>query len=132
MKASLTNYRQSPRKVRLVANAVKGKGVVEADAVLSYMIKRGADPIKKLLKSAVTNAVLGGASEETLIIKNIEVNKGIVMKRSMPRAMGSSAPINKRTSHVTVTLAQSSAKVVKKTVGKSFKGKVSKGNINKK
>jgi large subunit ribosomal protein L22 len=128
MKASLKNYRQSPRKVRLVANAVKGKAVVEADAVLSYMIKRGAEPIKKLIKSAVTNAVLAGANADTLVVKNIEVNKGFVLKRAMPRAMGSSSPINKRTSHVTVTLAQADAKKAKKSVGKSFKGKVSKGN----
>lgn len=128
MKASLTNYRQSPRKLRLVVNAVKGKSIADADATLSYMIKRGADPIKKLIKSAVSNAVLKGASADSLIVKNIEVNKGLVMKRAMPRAMGSSSPINKRTSHVTVTLAESAGKKAKKVVGKSYKGKVSKGN----
>ena len=106
MKASLTNYRQSPRKVRLVTEAVKGKRVADADVVLSYMPKRAAEPIQKLIKSAVSNAVNLGATLENLVIKNIEVNKGFVIKRSMPRAMGVAKPINKRTSHVDVTLAE--------------------------
>ena len=61
MKATLTNYRQSPRKVRLVAHAVKGKSVEQAEVELSYMPKRAADPIKKLIKSAVANAANAAA-----------------------------------------------------------------------
>ncbi len=106
MKASLTNYRQSPRKVRLVTEAVKGKYVSDADVVLSYMPKRAAEAIQKLIKSAAANAVNLGAAVENLVIKNIEVNKGFVIKRSMPRAMGVAKPINKRTSHVDVVLAE--------------------------
>ena len=108
MKASLSNYRQSPRKVRLVANAVKGKSISVADVVLSHMPKRAAEPMQKLLKSATANAVIKGASEGSLVVKNIEVNKGIVMKRFMPRAQGRSSKINKRTSHITVTLEEKS------------------------
>lgn len=117
MKASLTNYRQSPRKVRLVTEAVKGKRVADADIVLSYMPKRAAEPIQKLIKSAASNAVNLGATLENLVIKNIEVNKGFVIKRSMPRAMGVAKPINKRTSHVDVTLVEIApvAKKVKNT-----------------
>ncbi len=114
MKATLTNYRQSPRKVRLVANAVKGKSVADADITLAYMVKRGALPMAKLIKSAAANAVQAGADVTTLMIKNVEVNKGIVLKRSMPRAMGIAKPINKRSSHVTVTLAQIVPKAMKK------------------
>ena len=114
MKATLTNYKQSPRKVRLVANAVKGKSVADADTTLSYMVKRGALPMQKLIKSAAANAVVAGADVSTLVVKNVEVNKGLVMKRSMPRAMGRATPINKRLSHVTVTLAQAAPKQVKK------------------
>lgn len=110
MKASLTNYRQSPRKVRLVANAVKGKSLADADVTLAYMVKRGALPMQKLIKSAAANAVVAGADAATLVIKNIEVNKGLVLKRSMPRAQGRATPINKRTSHITVTLAQAAPK----------------------
>lgn len=114
MKASLKNYRQSPRKVRLVAGAVKGKSVTDADAVLAYMPKRGALPMQKLIQSAVANAELQGAKREDLIVKNIEVNKGLVMKRFMPRAFGRGAPIMKRTSHVAVELAEKPVKKAKK------------------
>ena len=106
MKAYLPNYRQSPRKVRLVARAVSGKKVVDAVTILSFMPKRAAEPIMKLINSAVANS---GLPREELIVKNIEVNKGLVMKRSMPRARGSAFPINKRTSHVLVTLAAKNA-----------------------
>ncbi len=115
MKATLTNYRQSPRKVRLVANAVKGKSVKEADVVLAYMVKRGALPMQKLIKSAAANAATAGADVDALVVKNVEVNKGLVMKRSLPRAMGRATPINKRLSHVTVTLATAAPKKAKKS-----------------
>lgn len=118
MKATLSNYRQSPRKVRLVANAVKGKSVADADIALSYLVKRGAEPIQKLIKSAAANAATAGADISTLMVKNVEVNKGLVLKRSIPRAMGRATPINKRTSHVTVTLAQIVPKDTKKRVTK--------------
>ena len=106
MKASLPNYRQSPRKVRLVAKSVRGKKLIEAVTILSFMPKRAAEPIMKLINSAAANS---GLPREELIVKNIEVNKGVVMKRSMPRARGSAFPINKRTSHVLVTLASKNA-----------------------
>ncbi|MCC6198952.1 50S ribosomal protein L22 [Candidatus Nomurabacteria bacterium] len=110
MKASLKHYRQSPRKVRLVANAVKGKSVPHADAVLSFMPKRAAEPVRKLIASAAANAIVQGADADRLIVKNVEVNKGLVMRRFMPRAQGSAKPINKRTSHVLVTLAEAASK----------------------
>jgi large subunit ribosomal protein L22 len=113
MKASLKNYRQSPRKVRLVANAVKGKTIASADAVLSFMPKRAAEPMRKLIQSAAANAQVQGTSTETLVVKNVEVNKGIVMRRWMPRAQGRATPINKRTSHVLVTLAEGVPKAKK-------------------
>lgn len=101
MKASIKNYRQSPRKVRLVADSVRGKSVAQAINILNFMPKRAALPIKKLIDSAVANS---GLSAGELIVKNVEVNKGLVMRRFMPRARGSAFPINKRTSHVLVTL----------------------------
>ena len=121
MKASLPNYRQSPRKVRLVAGAVKGKTVAAADATLTYMPKRAAEPIRKLIASAVANATIAGAQPEHLVVKNIEVNKGIVMRRYMPRAQGSAKPINKRSSHVHVTLAEVAPKAKAKKVSKKSK-----------
>ena len=57
MKAVLKNYRQAPRKVRLVADSIKGKSVVQAQTELDYLVKRASLPMKKLLESAVANAV---------------------------------------------------------------------------
>ncbi len=110
MKAFLKNYRQSPRKVRLVAGLVKGKDVSEAISKLDFLVKRGSGPIKKLLLSAVANAKQIGLEKENLFIKELRVDKGIVMKRMMPAAMGSGHRINKRTSHITLVLAEKVAK----------------------
>ncbi len=103
MKASLSNYRQSPRKVRLIASLVKGKSVPEALSTLQFLIKRGSAPVKKVIESAAANTRI---PREDLMVKKITVNKGIVLKRSMPRARGSAFPIKKRTSHIDVELAQ--------------------------
>jgi len=106
MKAFLKNYRQSPRKVRLVAGLVKGKNVTQAVAELGFLPKRAGFPIRKLILSAVANAKGMGADADNLFIKELRVDKGIVMKRMMPAAMGSGHRINKRTSHVNVLLAE--------------------------
>ena len=106
MKAFLKNYRQSPRKVRLVASLVKGKGVAAALAELEFLPKRASLPIRKLLLSAVGNAKNMGIEMDTLFIKELRVDKGIVMKRMMPAAMGSGHRINKRTSHLNILLAE--------------------------
>lgn len=109
MKSYLSNYRQSPRKVRLLADLVRGKNVNRAIDELSFTFKRGSLPMIKVIKSAIQNAVHNNqANPETLIIKDIQVNKGLVMKRMMPRARGSAFQILKRTSHVSVVLADPS------------------------
>jgi large subunit ribosomal protein L22 len=102
--AKLSNYRQSPRKVRVVANLVKGKKVPEAVNELTFLAKRAGDPLMKLINSAVANAKNMSIDAETLFVKDIRIDKGVVMKRSMPRARGRAFPINKRTSHVLVVL----------------------------
>jgi len=106
MKAYLKNYRQTPRKVRLVAGLIKGKDVTRALVELNFLAKRAGDPINKLLLSAISNAKQMGIEKENLFIKEIRVDKGIVMKRMMPAAMGTGHRINKRTSHVTLVLAE--------------------------
>ena len=113
MKAKLSNYRQSPRKVRLVTDLVKGKKVSDALVQLSFVPKRASLPVEKLVRSALANALGKDANE--LVISNIEVNEGAVLKRIMPRAQGSASRINKRTSHVTVTLSEVEEKKPKKT-----------------
>lgn len=105
VKARLTNYRQSPRKVRLVAELIKGKSVKEALAQLSFLNKAAALPIKKLLLSAVSNAKNGPKIDEAdLVVKNVTVDKGMVMRRFMPRAFGRAYPVRKKMSHVDLTL----------------------------
>jgi len=105
MKATLKNYRQSPRKVRLIADLVRGKSVPDALKALTFVEKRAAGPFAKVISSAAANAKENGANPDALIIKEVAVNKGEVFKRFMPRARGSASPINKRNSHISVVLA---------------------------
>ena len=105
--ATLKTYRQSPRKVRLAADLIKGKSVLMALAQLKFLSKRASLPIEKLLNSAIANAEHNfGATRADLMVKDIRVDKGIVFRRSMPRARGSASPIRKRTSHITIVLGK--------------------------
>lgn len=105
MKAILKDYRQSPRKVRLLADLVRGKKVADALATLQFIDKRAAGPFSKVIQSAVANAKQAGADQTKLFIKNVTVDKASTLKRSMPRARGSASRINKRNSHITVELS---------------------------
>ena len=125
MKAFLKNYRQSPRKVRLVAGLIKGKRVADAFVYLNALPKRASLPVHNLLASAVANAKNMGIDTENLIVENVTVNKGLVMKRSIPRARGSASRINKRTSHIALTLKEN-------TVAKKVKVAKAEKVINKK
>jgi len=104
MKATLKNYRQSPRKVRLIADLVRGKKADEALKLLQFVDKRAAGPFAKVIRSAMANATQAGASVDTLTITKVTVDKGPTYKRFMPRARGSASRINKRNSHITVEL----------------------------
>ncbi len=104
MKAFLKNYRQSPRKVRLVADLVRGKKVNDALQSLTFVNKRASEPFSKLIRSAVANAKTEGKDATSLVIKKVVVDKGTVLKRFMPRARGSASRINKRNSHIMVEL----------------------------
>jgi large subunit ribosomal protein L22 len=106
MKAFLKNYRQSPRKVRLLADLVRGKSVADALTTLQFVDKRAADPFAKVIKSAVANAKDQDKNTEKLFVKTVAVNKGTVLKRFMPRARGSASRINKRNSHISVELGE--------------------------
>lgn len=103
--ATLSSYRQSPRKVRLVANLVKGKSVEMALLELGHRSKRAAPVFEKLIRSALANAKALGMNENVLMVKDIRVDKGPVLKRSMPRAQGRAFPIHKHTSHIRVVLS---------------------------
>ena len=103
--AELKNYRQAPRKVRLVADTVRGKKVTDALDTLTFVNKRASDPVKKLIESAVANATHNHSlAVEDLYITEIRVDDGVTLHRYRPRARGRSAPIRKRTSRVTVIL----------------------------
>lgn len=107
MKAYLKNYRQSPRKVRLVADLVRGKRVDRALMSLRFLTKRAAEPVKSLIETAMANAGVEATQKpERFYIREIRVDEGITMKRYMPRARGSAAPIRKRLSHIAVALAE--------------------------
>jgi len=106
MKAFLKNYRQSPRKVRLLADLVRGKSVADALTTLQFVDKRAAEPFAKVIKSAVANAKDQDKNTDKLFVKTVAVNKGIVLKRFMPRARGSASRINKRNSHISVELGE--------------------------
>lgn len=134
--AQLKNYRQSPRKVRLVANYVKGKKVADAVARLSLLPKRASDPVKKLIASAIANAKNLGYAESGLVVKNLTVDGGVTMMRRMERARGRAFPIRKKTSHLLVTLEtvenltetkkETKKETVKKVVKKESKPKAKK------
>ena len=121
VKARLGDLRISPRKVRLVTDLLRHKTFLEAVKVLTFLNKKSAKPILKLLNSAAANARNNFQLEpEAMNIKAITVNAGRVMQRYMPRAQGRAFPINHRTSIVEVILAVNS-KASKGTSVKSWK-----------
>ena len=103
--AHLNELRISPRKVRLVAGLIRGKSVVHARQQLNFLPKRSAEPVLKLLNSAVANAKNNfKISESILYVEKIYVNQGKVLKRGLPRAFGRTSPIQKKNSRVTLML----------------------------
>lgn len=106
--------RQSPYKMRLVIDQIRGKSVNDALALLTFSKKRAAKQIEKTLRSAVANAEQAaresGESIDTdrLYVKHAIVNEGMKLKRFMPAAMGRATPIHKRTSHVEIIVAERS------------------------
>ena len=108
--AKVSFVRITPRKMGLIADEVRGKGINEALTYLRFSPrKRTAGVIFTLLKSAVANADQkgkGAVDVDTLFVKTILVGQGTTLKRFRPRAKGSAFRINKKTSHISVTLAE--------------------------
>ncbi len=103
--AKLNYLRISPRKVRLVANLIKGMAVKDARAQLAFIPQNASRPLLKLLNSAVANAEHNSKLlSDNLYIKTITVNAGPTLKRVQPRAMGRAYVIRKRSSHVNLIL----------------------------
>lgn len=107
-RCSVKDIQMSPRKMRVVANMVRGAGVEEALASLKLMPKKAAGIIAKAVESATANAVDKSGDEvdvDQLRIALITVDGGPIIKRWMPRAMGRANRINHRTSHLTVVVS---------------------------
>lgn len=106
---AVTKYiRSSPYKLRLVADLIRGMPVVEAERILDFSSKAAAETIRKTLDSAVANSENGrlGLSADELYVSEIYVDEGPIMKRWQPRARGRATRIRKRSSHLTVKLAE--------------------------
>lgn len=106
---ALSRYvRQSPRKLRAVADLVRGLNVEKALDILHFSVKRPAIPVEKALRSAIANfraAEPASARTEELFVESIAVDEGPTLKRYRPRAMGRATQILKRSSHLKVVLA---------------------------
>ncbi len=105
--ATLQYLHMAPRKVRLVADVIRGLSVNEAEAQLLYHARRAAKPLLKLLRSASANAKVKKMDMDRLIVSRITVDQGPMLKRSLPRAMGRATPLQKKMSHIVLTLEES-------------------------
>ena len=112
VRARLKNYRVSPRKARLLANEIRGRGVEDALTILDLSPRRFAKPLAKLVRSALANADeknnrdKAGIDVDALVVNRIAVDQGSSMWRIRPRAQGRAAWIQRKTSHVSVVLAE--------------------------
>lgn len=107
MSAKISDARVTPRKMRPLCNAIRGKSAAEAIVLLTHQTRRGAKVLLKLVKSAMANAgQKGNVDVDHLYIKELLCDKGMTLKRWMPRARGSASPILKRSSHIKVVLGE--------------------------
>lgn len=129
--AKLQDLRIAPRKVRLVADLIRGKKVDESQAILNFTVKKANIPLLKLLNSAIANAKHNFQLEETnLYISKITVDEGRKLKRWRPRSRGQANEIQKKTSHITLILNEieegKKKKVIKNEKVKEIEKKESK------
>ena len=127
IKAKLNYIRISPRKCRMIADMIRGRGLVEAKDLLLFTVKRPALPILKLLESAESNARNNfEVNPNDLYISKIVVDEGPKLKRWMPRSRGQANSIQKKTSHILVVLS-----IIDGKLEKIKKRKVSEKKDNK-
>ncbi len=107
VKAKANYIKMSPRKVRLVATAIRGMQIGKALDQLAFTQKNAVLPISKLLHSAIANAENNfELDKNNLFVEEITVNEGPTLKRFMPRARGRATPVRKRTSHIGIVLGE--------------------------
>lgn len=105
--ASVRNVRVAPRKVSIVCDLIRNKGLEEAIAILTYTPKAASEPLLKLIRSAAANAVNNNEmSRDRLFVSEIQVGQGTVMKRWRARGKGSASSIHKKTSNISVVLKE--------------------------
>ena len=112
VRAQAKYIRQSPTKVRQVLDLVRGLPVGDAQAVLDHANRRAAEPVSKVLKSAVANAEHNHALDaEDLVVAEAYADEGPTLRRYRPRARGRATRIRKRTSHITIVVADRTKEV---------------------
>jgi large subunit ribosomal protein L22 len=104
----------SPKKLRLVANFAKKMSPKDAVERLPFVGKRAADPIIKVIKSAMANARVKGISEDNMILKEIQISEGPRLKRGRPVSRGQWHPIKRRMSHIRVVITTRATEIAKK------------------
>lgn len=107
IKAKLRNLDVTPRKARVIADLIRNKAALEAKAELRTRRERAAEPILKLLESAIANAKNLGFKTDRLIVEEIRVDGGQILKRWLPRAQGRASALQKKRSHVFIRLKES-------------------------
>lgn len=132
MKATLSNFKQSPRKVRLVADMIRGKKALVARDLLAFTPKKSAPEIEKLLASAISNARQSGMNPEDLVVKTITVDKGTVLKRFMPKARGRAGRILRTMSIVRLELGVAGTAAPKKAKAAKAEAPVAEAAVEKK
>ena len=107
VKAKLSYLRIAPRKVRMVTALIKGKKVEKAQTILNFTTKKAAQPVLKLLNSALASAINNFQMQESnMYISKVLVNEGPKLKRWRARARGRAFAIQKKTSHITIVLQE--------------------------
>ncbi len=108
--ATARYVRCPPRKARLVADLVRGKGVQDAQNILAFSTRAAALPVRKVLDSAIANADHNHATDASgMVLAHVTVDEGPTIRRFRPRAMGRATRIRKRTCHITIGLASPEA-----------------------
>ncbi len=109
-RATAKFVRVSARKARLVADLIRGKGVPEAQAILAFSTRDAAEPVRKVLESAMANADHNhGMNARELVLSHVVIDEGPTMRRYRPRAQGRATRIRKRTCHITIGLSPAPA-----------------------
>jgi large subunit ribosomal protein L22 len=104
-RAVLRDFRESPRRIRMVADMIRGKRVADALSILRFQPRKAAKMLTKVLNSAVANATENDSADaDQLVVSKVSVDGGTIQKRWLPRSMGRANRLNRRTAHVTVVV----------------------------